>query len=274
LLGNKPKSKNVYKKTPTKRKPFIFRHFGFLLKSFFTLGFFIIISFFFISVYNLIAQWNYLNVKTISVNGNSQLSEEQIIKYSKLDIGENIFSINLSAAKQSLLLHPKIVSAEIIRNFPADVTINVKEHRPIAILDLGRTFAINHSGDIFIETSSSEFNRLPLIVGFQPSDIDPAGEINGIPFNEVIKILHLGLKSDSILSINSIKRIDVDKQTGLTVNAHGRIKSIKLGYGNYPIKYERLKSIFVFLKERPDLKDFISIDLRNLNRIVLKPSRI
>ncbi|MBW1983647.1 MAG: FtsQ-type POTRA domain-containing protein, partial [Deltaproteobacteria bacterium] len=164
-MGNKPKSKNVYKKTPAKGKPFVFRHFGLLLKSFFTLGFFIIISFLFIAGYNLIAQWNYLNVKTISVNGNSQLSEEQIIKYSKLDIGENIFSINLSAAKQSLLLHPKIVSAEIIRNFPADVTINVKEHRPIAILDLGRTFAINYSGDIFIETSSSEFNRLPLIVG-------------------------------------------------------------------------------------------------------------
>jgi cell division septal protein FtsQ len=259
---------------PSKGKPFIFRYFGFLLKSSFTLVFLIIISFFFIAGYNLIVQWNYLNVKTISVNGNSQLSEEQIIKHSKLYIGENILSMNLSSAKQRLLLHPKIVSAEIIRSFPTSVAINVKEHRPIAILDLGRTFAINYSGAIFIETSSSDFKRIPIIVGFKPSDINSVGAINSTPFNEVIKILHLSIKSDNILSTNSIQRIEVDKQTGLTVNTQGRIKSIKLGYGNYPIKYERLKSIYAFLKENPDLKDFISIDLRNLNRIVLKPSRI
>jgi hypothetical protein len=74
------------------------------------------------------------------------------------------------------------------------------------------------------------------------------------------------------LSADTIKRIDVDKQTGLTVNTLGRIKTIKLGYGDYPIKYERLKTIFDFLNERPDLKDYISVDLNNLKRIVLKTS--
>jgi cell division protein FtsQ len=273
-LGNKRKSKNVYRRLPSKRKPLGFRYVGFFLKSGFVLVLFIALSFLFIAGYNFISQWNYLNVKTIIVKGNSQLSKEQVIKHSKLCTGKNTLSLNLSAATKRLVFHSKIASAEIKRHFPSGITIHVKEHRPIAILDLGRTFAINYFGDIFIETYSSDAKQLPVVIGFGPSDIDSAGAIKGLPYNEVMKILHLGLQSDSVLSTNNIKRIRVDKQTGLTVYTLGRIKSIKLGYGNYHKKYERLKSIFAFLKERQDLENFISIDLRNPNRIVLKPSHI
>lgn len=274
MLGIRRRPKNHYKKPPSEGRPFLFRHIGFLLKTSFALTVLVMMSFFFIIVYNLVVQWNYLNVKTFSVKGNTHLSGQQIIDQSQLDMGKNILSINLSAARKRLVAHPMISEAEIIRHFPSEITIMVREHQPMAVLDLGRKFAINYSGEIFIEIDSSEFGRIPIIAGFNPSDIDSKGEIKGVSFNEVIKILHLGLKPGCILSTDTIKRIDVDKQTGLTVSTLGRMKTIKLGYGDYPKKYERLKTIFAFLNERPDLEDYISVDLNNLKRIVLKTSRI
>jgi len=274
LLGNNRTSKNVYKKSPSSGKTFIFRHVGLVLKASVMLMILILTSAFFISGYNTIVQWKYLNAKIISVKGLSQLSEEEVIDQSQLRLGKNILSMNLSAAKKRLLMHPLIAEADIVREFPSVVAIRIKEHQPLAIIDLGRTFALNYSGDLFIETSTSDFKQLPVIVGFEPSDIDLDGVIHGQSFTEVMKILRLGLKPDSILSTSTMKQIQVDKQTGLTVNLNGRIKSIQLGYGNYPKKYERLKTLYAFLDKRPDLKNVTSIDLRNVNRIVLKPSRI
>ncbi len=274
MLGIKGKSKNYYKKPPSGRRRFSFQNLGLILKIFFLLSLLAGISIFIIFGYDLIVQWNYFNAKTISVNGNVQLADEQIVEYAQLHAGENILSMNLSAAKKRLIMHPIIAEADIRRNFPSGITVKVKEHQPIAILDLGRTFAINYSGEIFIEISSSGLKNIPVIAGFRPSDIDSNGEIKGMPFDDVMKILHLGLKPDCILPTGIIKRIEVDKQTGLTLNLSGRIKKIKLGYGDYPKKYESLKMIFTFLNERPDLKNFIFIDVNNLNRIVLKPSQI
>jgi cell division protein FtsQ len=213
-----------------------------------------------------------LNATSISVKGNSQLSEKQVVECSKLNVGENILSMNLSAAKKRLLSHPMISSVIFERDFPSGVTIVIKENVPIAILDIGRTFAINAHGEIFIETSLADAKRMPLIVGFTPSDINADGKIHIQPFVEVLNLLHIGLRPNSLLPVNSIKKIHVDKQTGLTVNTSGRIKKIKLGYGNYPKKIDRLKTIFNFLNDRKDLNKFVSVDLNNLKRIVLKPS--
>ena len=217
--------------------------------------------------------WDAFNAKTISVNGNVRVSKETVIDHSKLKIGQNILGMNLSVAKKRLRSHPMIADVTIGRNFPSGVTIGVKEHRPIAILDLGRTFAVNSNGDIFIEVPVSEINTVPVITGFSPSDINADGKIDTMPFEEVMTLLRLGRNSNSVFSTMGIRRIDVDKQTGIIVRTSGRIQSIGLGYGNYLHKIDRLKTIVSFLEKRPDLKKFMSIDLNNVKRIVLKPSR-
>lgn len=272
MLGRKRKSRNSFTKTPTNRKPSVLRRTVFFLKTFFVTGMFMVMSFFFIISYDLLVQLDSLNATSISVKGNVQLSEEQVVEYSKLHIGENILSMNLSAAKKRLLSHPIISGVAIARNFPSGITIDIKEHVPIAILDIGRPFVINAHGEIFIEASASDMKDIPLIVGFTPSDLNADGEIHTQPFNEVLNLLQLGLMPNSLLPADKIKRIRVDKQTGLTVNTSGRIKIIKLGYGNYYKKIEQLKTIFNFLNDRQDLKKFVSVDLNNLKRIVLKPS--
>jgi len=225
-----------------------------------------------IFAYNGMAQWGYLNVQSITVKGNTLLSEQQIIENSHLQPGTNILAMNLSAAKKRLVTHPMIADVAIRRDFPSGIIIHVKEQRPMAVLDVGRTFVINYLGEIFMEVSSPVFKNIPVIVGFKPSDIDSMGTIHQFAFDEVIEILHLGLKPGSVLPTEGIQHIHVDKQTGLTVSTSGRIKTIALGYGDYAKKCERLKLIYSFLNDRPDLQRFVSIDLNNLKRIVLKPS--
>ena len=75
-----------------------------------------------------------------------------------------------------------------------------------------------------------------------------------------------------------IKKIQVDREIGLTVyipdHETNRIKTVKLGYNDYSGKYSRLKNVLFYIKNRQYFSDFESIDLNNLNRIVVNPVRM
>jgi cell division protein FtsQ len=89
-----------------------------------------------------------------------------------------------------------------------------------------------------------------------------------------MEVLALGQKSESVLPYNVIKGIQVDREIGLTIFTSDRIKVVKIGYNDYPNKYARLKDVLLYLRKRPDFSHIESIDLNNLNRIVVNPNRV
>jgi cell division protein FtsQ len=208
------------------------------------------------------------------VTGAERLSEKQVIKQAELNKGINILSVNLSIARKRLLAHSWIADAEVSRELPSSINIKIKEQKPFAILDLGRKFVINAKGEIFKEMDASDPVSLPIISGLEFADINVRGKPRSIPYKAVMDILELGQKPESIIPIKSINRIHVDREIGLTVYALDNIKAIKIGYDNFTDKYAKLKNVLLFLKKRDGFSHLESIDLNNLNRIVINPIRI
>jgi hypothetical protein len=70
-----------------------------------------------------------------------------------------------------------------------------------------------------------------------------------------------------------IKRIRVDKDIGLTLYPVDIVREIRLGYHDYSNKYAVLQEVFKYIKngKTKHFADFDSIDLNNLNRVVLVP---
>jgi cell division protein FtsQ len=113
-----------------------------------------------------------------------------------------------------------------------------------------------------------------VISGLEFSDINVKGETRSIPFDAVMKILALGQHSGSVLPCSTIKKIQVDREMGLTIYAFDHIREIKIGYNNYPDKYAMLKDVLFYLKKNDGFSRLESIDLNNLNRIVVNPAKI
>jgi hypothetical protein len=63
----------------------------------------------------------------------------------------------------------------------------------------------------------------------------------------------------------------VDREIGITLVAFKQMKTIVLGYQNYPHKFNMLKNIPSYDKHRRSFPDFDRIDLNNVNRIVVNP---
>ena len=277
-MGSKQIRKNFFKNSVAKRQAKIFHHFKTGLKIATAITALLLISFVAIFGYDFLTQCGYFNAQDLSVTGTERLSTAHVLKHAQINKGVNILSLNLSTARKRLLAHSWIAEAEISRELPSNIHIRIKEHKPLAVMDLGRKFLINTKGEIFKEVSAQDPDNLPIISGLEFSDINVKGESRSLPFEAVMDILHLGQKSNSVIPNSLIQNIKVDREIGLTIYApyfeSGLINSIKIGYHEYASKYAGLKYVISYLKNRPKFLRIESIDLNNLNRIVVNPATI
>ncbi len=271
-MGRKHTRSNYYKNSTAKKRNRIIKRLVFSIKTAGVVAALLLVSFVFIFSYDFLTQCDYFKAEKLVVTGTSRLSEKQVLEQAQIKKGINIISVNLSMARKRLLAHSWITEAEVSRDLPSGINIGIKEHKPFAVLDLGRKFLINTSGEIFKEMAVSDPDQLPIISGLEFSDINTRDKPRSMPFNAVMNVLELGQKSNSVLPCKLIKKIQVDREMGLTIYAFDRIKAIKIGYNDYPNKYDRLKNILVHLKKRRGFSHLESIDLNNLNRIVVHPT--
>ncbi len=224
------------------------------------------------------------------VSGAMRLSVKQILAQAQIHNDMNILAVNIAIARKKLLAHPWIAEARIEREIPDQIHIAITEHHPLAIVDLGRKFLMNANGILFKEMEASDPSELPIITGLGYSDIhiqdknrsrskpsavrNTSQQTRSYPFDAVLDILRLGQPPGCILPNRLIKKIRVDREIGLTVYASGTAREIKLGYHDFSQKYRVLKKILLFLSDGKikTFSDFDSIDLNNLNRVVLHPS--
>jgi cell division protein FtsQ len=196
----------------------------------------------------------------------------------------NILAVNLSLVRKRLIAHPWIAEAGVSREIPSGLNIRIKEHAPLAVVDVGQKFIINHSGKIFKAWDSSDPANLPVVSGLNVLDLPPVyGQTDSTegdtvrertaPFEAVMKVLRLGRQQGSILPNRSIRQIRVDRHIGLTLFAFDRIKTINLGYDDYDGKYHMLASLFSYLKNQQSGSDYDRIDLNNLDRVVVNTLR-
>jgi cell division protein FtsQ len=223
--------------------------------------------------YDFLTQCDYFRAKTIEVEGNRILSEEEIIKEAGINPGDNILSVNISMVRKKIMANPWVAEAEVGRKIPSGIAIKIEEHKCIAVLDLGKEFLLNENGEIFKEKAAADPGGVPVIQGLAFSDLNLSGTRRTAAFNAVMNVLKLGRKPESILPGNEIKLIRVDREIGLTIHAFDETKTIKIGYDNYQEKYERLKNVLNYVKNGRDFPDFETVDLNNsVNRVVVSPA--
>jgi len=272
LLGHKRKKKNRYKKDKLNQKAKCYRCIRSGLTCISAMAFVLFLSALFILGYDFLTQHPYFRIQHICVDGALRLPKQVVIQQAGIAEGNNILFINLRTAQKRLLAHPLIAEARVRRVLPSQIELVVREHHPLAILDLGRKFTINTEGIIYREADLSNSENLPVISGLEFADIHIPGQPDSTAFKAVMEVLRLGQSLESILPNHVIQKIHVDRDMGLTLSMDHSIKTIKLGYDNYQIKYKQLENVLYHLKIKPGFSDLDLIDLNNLNRIVVHPS--
>ena len=273
MLAGKPSRKNYFKNSALKKSALRKRRWIQIASAFGFLSALTVMSLGFVLCHDFLTQYDYFNAQDLIVTGGSRLTVDEIVRQANIQRGGNILSLNLTKTRKRLLAHPWIEEADISRKLPNEIHIQIREQQAMAVIDLGRKFIINADGVIFKEWGPADPENLPVITGLQFSDINAPGTLRTPTFEAVMTVLTLGREGNSVLPNKIIQSIRVDREIGLTLLAFGENKEIKLGYDDYPGKYENLKNILYHLRVRTAFPDFRTIDLNDLNRVVVYPAK-
>ena len=69
------------------------------------------------------------NIKTIEINGNENLSKEQIESMLNTKVGNNIFAFNKTKALKNIKSNNYIEEVSIHRKLPSTITVDIKEYK-------------------------------------------------------------------------------------------------------------------------------------------------
>jgi cell division protein FtsQ len=309
-LGKKQVRKNYYKKSRAQRRQRVISRFLIGFKIMLLMGGTAGTSLLLILAYDAVTQSSYFEARTITLQGNQRFSKETILRRAGLKLHDNILSVNLNALRCRLISHPWIAAAEIERELPDVIHIQVKERVPIAIVDLsqparmatheragvaGRLFYLDEGGEIFKPVDPSDKVKVPVVTGLALSDIDFNDESRSRLFKAAMEVLRLSRVHQKVIPLHTFERIHVDGQTGLTLYAlfeprnlpvtpaftgkaderqlasRGAV-AIKIGFGDYGSKYSRLGDIVSYLKKERGFLNLQSIDLNDSDRVVVRLS--
>jgi cell division septal protein FtsQ len=225
----------------------------------------------FIFAHDLITQWDHFNAQTIQITGNRHLTDNQILELAGIHRGQNILAVNLGLARRRLISHGWIADAAVNRKLPAGLGIEIREYTPAAVLDLGPGFLMNARGSVFKKAGPDESGRLPVVSGLVYADLAGGKQPVTPLMRAVVNLLEMSRDPAAVIPGKRLKKIQADRETGLTLTLAGRPATIKIGYDRYPEKLHLLNLISQFAAKTQSLTTIESIDLNNTNRIVLGP---
>lgn len=155
----------------------------------------------------------------------------------------------------------------------------------------GRLFYLDENGEIFKPVEPSDNMSVPLVTGLALSDIDFNDKSRSRLFKAVMEALRLSRLHQNVVSLHALHSIHVDREMGLTLYAffvqgnHSAARepafadkegrdavAIKVGFGDYESKYSRLGDVAPYLKKKSGFLNLESIDLKDLDRVVVRPS--
>jgi cell division protein FtsQ len=111
-------------------------------------------------------------VRNIEVVGGSHRSPEDIARLGGIARGQNVFTVDLEAAKLGILADPWIEQASVRRKLPGSIAVEVVEREAAGLVAVGPDLYFStRQGELFKKPEPGDPYDLPVITGTHPEDI-------------------------------------------------------------------------------------------------------
>lgn len=243
---------------------------GQALRALLAAGFFCLLGLCFIFVYDVLTQCDYFRAEVIEIQGADRRSRAEILGAAGITAGKNILSVNLSHSRKRLEADPWIRRASIGREFPSMLAIAVKEHEPLAVLDVGSLLLVDKEGLLFKEAAPGEMANLPIITGICYSEWEKTGESPSRSRRAVLDLL-AALEGRKVFSGRFVREIMVDPDMGVSLRIEPPVMKIALGFGDYARKLRRIEQLLFRVDIEEGLPPLTALDAHNPKRIIATP---
>ncbi|MDP9148928.1 MAG: FtsQ-type POTRA domain-containing protein [Myxococcota bacterium] len=196
---------------------------------------------------------------SVLVSGNERRSSQAIVAESGLSLGENVFLVDLDAARAKLLSDPWIADATLARRLPGTVLITLTERRAAALVALGETLLADALGEPFKRLEPGDPVDLPLVTGLRPESVtdDREGSLRAIR-----RAIDLAAEYERgpIASRASLEEVHVDADGTFTLMVGRPAIQVALGHPPFRGKLDEASRVMNELDRRGAKAEAILLD--------------
>ena len=207
------------------------------------------------------------NISKIEVNGNEQISSDEIISLSGVQKGSNLFSTSKKHVIDRVKENPYIDTVSITRKLPMTLSISVKERKVEFLLEFGSTYAYIDEKGFILEISSENIQDKKKIRGYEtPEDqIKPGNRLCEEDLKK-LDVIYTILDTSNNYSLQQyITSINISDNSNYVLYLESERKTVELGNtDNLDIKMLYLQSIIEKEKDKEGIV-FLNVDFKNKN---------
>jgi len=212
---------------------------------------------------------SFFQIKFIAVNGNNNVTREEIIKLSSIYYGENIFRINKRNSMKSIFQNPYVKMIKIKRVLPSRVIIEIIEREIMAYVPyVGSYLNIDEEGMILEINPAIKHLDLPVVKGLK-FETFKVGELLNIENEEQFStttMLIKEIKNAGMLEL--VSEIDISNLSNIRLKIKEGIKANLGGADNMDYKISFVRSIIEDVRKK-NLKG--TIEMSHNGNPVFKP---
>ncbi len=167
-------------------------------------------------------------IEEISVRGNHRLTADQVRAALPARVGDNVFSTNLDTVARELRTNPWIADVYVHRVLPHTLVIDVREHEPAAIADLGGLYLVDASGHPFKRAAidADDGAGLPIVTGLDRAAYLADREATAALVTHALAALATWRAEGQRPAIGEVH---VDAHGALTLHTYDQATAIQLG---------------------------------------------
>jgi cell division protein FtsQ len=190
-----------------------------------------------------------LAIASIEVHGQKRASKESIVRLANVEIGSNIFAVDVDEVAKNVGAHPWVKQARVARRYPRTLAIEIVEHEPAVLVALGHLYYANKYGEIVKRYSPGEHEDLPIVTGLSRDDMESDDGDARARLRSAIVFLE-EMRAARPEAAPKIAEIHLDPVLGLSFVAGGDEASVLVGLPPWKARIARLFEVEGALEKR------------------------
>ncbi|PLX81659.1 MAG: cell division protein FtsQ [Desulfuromonas sp.] len=218
----------------------------------------------------LLCDSGYFRVDQVRVENHRRVSQEEVLALSDIQMGTAIFDLDLEMIGRKIEENPWVAAVQVERVFPRGVVIRVAEREPKAVVNLGYLYYVDVTGEIFKTLEPKDSLDFPVVTGIDRQFLLQNSKAARSLLVDAVALIG-ELASRSHFNLRDVSEVHIDQAEGFNLYTYVGGIPVRMGYGNFAAKLDRLEKIYQDLE--PRLLGLKSIDLNVNDRVVVKIDR-
>lgn len=200
------------------------------------------------------------SIKNVQIDGAGRKTPQEIADLGELRLGENVFGVDLDAARRKIEADPWVDSATVTRKLPGSVFVTVVEHEPAALVAIDdKMFLASAAGEVFKELAPEDPVDLPVVTGIQAKDV--AKDREGVK-KDVQRALDVAAEVDktALAKRYPLQEIHLVEDGTIEIVVGSDGIAVHLGAPPYRGKLEQAERVFDELAKRKTEPSIVFLD--------------